>query len=548
MLPAVPRVRPGLRARRPQRAVRRRVPAGTSPSSRAGRGRGSRCSTPPSSPAGWSPATRRPTASSARWRVLFGVDHHAQPPGAVRRPGHRRRAARADGAARQPRACTPSRSCRRSAPGSPPPSAASGTSPSSLPHAPGVYLFQRRPRPGALRRHSPRTCAPGCAPTSPPPRPAPGWARWSASPTQRAGHRVRDPARGRGPRAPADRRAQAALQPPLPVPRAGALGQADRRAVAAAVAGARRSSTTTPTTSGRSPRERAAERSVAALHEAFPIRQCSGRMPEAPAVERLRARRDGQVPVAVRRQRQRRGLRRASSTGSAASLLARPGRRWSPRCRGRMTALADGQRFEDAGSWRDRLGVVPARRRPHPAAARADPAARSSSPPGARTTGWAVHVVRHGRLAAAGVIPPGRARRALGRPAARRRPTRWCPGPVRPRPPRPRRPRRSCAGWSPTGCAWCTSRASGRCPVGGRHQAPARRTTRSRPSRPLRVPVRRTRSRLRYRAPAGPLAWRHDHRHRVRQGRRRPHPRGRRADRGHRRGQRGLLGDRRRST
>ena len=50
-------------------------------------------------------------------------------------------------------------------------------------------------------------------------------------------------ARGRGARAAADRRAQAALQPPFEVPRAGHLGQAHRRGLAAAVdgqAGARR--------------------------------------------------------------------------------------------------------------------------------------------------------------------------------------------------------------------------------------------------------------------------------------------------------------------
>ncbi len=51
------------------------------------------------------------------------------------------------------------------------------------------------------------------------------------------GHRVRDPAGGRGPRAAADRGAQAPLQPPLPPPRARPLGQADRRAVAAPVLG-----------------------------------------------------------------------------------------------------------------------------------------------------------------------------------------------------------------------------------------------------------------------------------------------------------------------
>ncbi len=69
--PPVPRVRARLRAGRPQRAVRRRLPHASSRSSRAGRGRRSRCSTRPSSRAGSSPATTPPTASSARWPTLF---------------------------------------------------------------------------------------------------------------------------------------------------------------------------------------------------------------------------------------------------------------------------------------------------------------------------------------------------------------------------------------------------------------------------------------------------------------------------------------------
>ena len=71
--------------------------------------------------------------------------------------------------------------------------------------------------------------------------------------THVTGDRVRHPARGRGARAAADRRAQAALQPPLPLPREGPLPQAHPRGVAAAVAGAAGASTTTPTTSDRSP-------------------------------------------------------------------------------------------------------------------------------------------------------------------------------------------------------------------------------------------------------------------------------------------------------
>ena len=105
----------------------------TSGSSRTSRGPTSRSSTPSRSPAAWSPATRRPTTSCRRWRGVFRVGHDAQPPRARRRAGDGRRAARADGAARQPRASTPSRSCRPILARSPPPSAASATSPTGSP-------------------------------------------------------------------------------------------------------------------------------------------------------------------------------------------------------------------------------------------------------------------------------------------------------------------------------------------------------------------------------------------------------------------------------
>src|SRR5919112_2484674 len=73
----------------------------------------------------------------------------------------------------------------------------------------------------------------------------------------------------------------------------------------------------------------------------------------------------------------------------------------------RMTALADRERFEEAGVHRDRLATfvrAAARtqrlsaltRCPEIVAARREDSGR-----------WAVHVVRHGRLAAAGLIPPG---------------------------------------------------------------------------------------------------------------------------------------------
>ena len=83
-----------------------------------------------------------------------------------------------------------------------------------------------------------------------------------------------------------------------------------------------------------------------------------------------------------------------------------------------MAALAEQERFEEAGVHRDRLAVV---RR---AAARtqrltlAHPVPRGRGRPPRRTTAaWSVHVVRHGRLAAAGRDPQRRRRPGVRRAA-----------------------------------------------------------------------------------------------------------------------------------
>ncbi len=71
-----------------------------------------------------------------------------------------------------------------------------------------------------------------------------------------------------------------------------------------------------------------------------------------------------------------------------------------------MTALAEEERFEDAVSWRDRLAAF---LRGVSRTQRLRALTRCPEVVGARRENgqWAVHVVRHGRLAAAGVIPSG---------------------------------------------------------------------------------------------------------------------------------------------
>jgi DNA polymerase-3 subunit epsilon len=150
--------------------------------------------------------------------------------------------------------------------------------------------------------------------------------------------------------------------------------------------------------------KRTAERAVVALHETFPIRQCGGRMPKVPALSACALAEMGKClspcnggvsaeayTAVVDR------LRHALLAGSETVVGS---------VSARMTLLADASRFEDAGSWRDRLlsylrGAARTQRLraltrcPELVAARRE------------DTGWAVHVVRHGRLTAAGVIPAG---------------------------------------------------------------------------------------------------------------------------------------------
>lgn len=151
--------------------------------------------------------------------------------------------------------------------------------------------------------------------------------------------------------------------------------------------------------------KKSAEKSLAALHETFPVRQCSqriGRQPNgSPCVlaemGRCLSPCDGSVDettyAAVVRQLRDNLLRRPDDV---VELITR-----------RMAALADGERFEEAGVHRDRLAafVRAASRTQRLTALTRLPqlVATRREDPGR----WAVHVVRHGRLASAGVIPPG---------------------------------------------------------------------------------------------------------------------------------------------
>ncbi|WP_183094597.1 DEDD exonuclease domain-containing protein [Nocardioides stalactiti] len=148
-----------------------------------------------------------------------------------------------------------------------------------------------------------------------------------------------------------------------------------------------------------------AESCLAALHETFPIRQCNdrfGRQPSRSAcvlaeMGRCLSPCDGSVDAdtyaAVVRQLRDALLRDPDDVVELVNE--------------KMTALADEERFEEASVHRDRLAsfvraaartqrLTSLTRCPELVATRRDDEGR-----------WAVHVVRHGRLAAAGVIPAG---------------------------------------------------------------------------------------------------------------------------------------------
>src|SRR5690242_13658783 len=150
---------------------------------------------------------------------------------------------------------------------------------------------------------------------------------------------------------------------------------------------------------------RTAEQCLAALHDTFPVRQCSDRIgprtSRAPCVlaemGRCLSPCDGSVDpatyAAVVRQLRDSLVRRPDEVVEAINQ--------------RMVTLASDERFEEAGVHRDRLAafvraaartqrLTALTRLPELVAARREDNGR-----------WAVHVVRFGRLAAAGVIPAG---------------------------------------------------------------------------------------------------------------------------------------------
>lgn len=147
-----------------------------------------------------------------------------------------------------------------------------------------------------------------------------------------------------------------------------------------------------------------AEGAVAALHETYRIRQCSGRLPKHPRgtacalaeMGRCLSPCDGAASVDEY----------AALVDSVRVALLEDADAVSTTLTGRMGALAAGERFEDAARHRERLTAF---LRGAARTQRLLSLTRCSEIVAARKeeSGWSVHVIRHGRLAGAGVIPAG---------------------------------------------------------------------------------------------------------------------------------------------
>ena len=151
--------------------------------------------------------------------------------------------------------------------------------------------------------------------------------------------------------------------------------------------------------------KRTAERAMAALHEAFPIRQCSQRMPKHPhgtpcvlaEMNRCLAPCDGRIGmddygVFV-------AALRASLTSDPSQVV--------HALTNRIDLLAAVERFEDAAVHRDRLGAFVRSSARMQRLASLTGCAEIAAAKRAEDGGWELHVIRYGRLAAAGFSPRG---------------------------------------------------------------------------------------------------------------------------------------------
>jgi DNA polymerase III subunit epsilon len=148
-----------------------------------------------------------------------------------------------------------------------------------------------------------------------------------------------------------------------------------------------------------------AERAMAALHEAFPIRQCTDRMSRSPKgspcvladLGRCVAPCDGRIDVAEYGEFVA-ALRTALTVDPTPVIQA---------LTTRIDLLSAVERFEDAAVHRDRLGAFVRSSARMQRMAALTSCAEICAAKRTEDDGWELHVIRHGRLAAAGLSPRG---------------------------------------------------------------------------------------------------------------------------------------------
>lgn len=147
-----------------------------------------------------------------------------------------------------------------------------------------------------------------------------------------------------------------------------------------------------------------AEAALAALHDTFRIRQCTPRLARRPRgtacalaeMGHCLSPCDGSADAGVY----------DAEVDRVRQVLVGDPKHLVEAIRGRMLDLAQTERFEDAARWRDRLAgfLRAAARTQRLRELTAVPELVAAAP---HPEGWEVHVFRHGRLAAAGVMPHG---------------------------------------------------------------------------------------------------------------------------------------------
>jgi DNA polymerase-3 subunit epsilon len=150
---------------------------------------------------------------------------------------------------------------------------------------------------------------------------------------------------------------------------------------------------------------RTAERAAAALHEAFPLRQCGGRL--SPRQRRPSCALAGMGRCGAPCEGRETVDAYAAHVAAARIAIEADPASVVAAVRRRIDRLVAGERFEEAAVHRDRLGAfVRAAARLQRLAALARIELLVAARP-ALAGGWELAVVRHGRLVSAGVVPAG---------------------------------------------------------------------------------------------------------------------------------------------